>query len=92
MTFTITVPERIANRLAPFSQAEREDYLNELLEEAWKADDVAAAWDAQIETDVLAGKFDTMAAEAHANYVAGHTYPAPSALNRSQNRVPEKAP
>ncbi len=90
MTFAITVPERIANRLAPFSQTEREDYLNELLEEAWKADD-AAAGDAQIEADVHAGKFDAMAAEAHASYIAGRTYPAPSALNRSQNRTPEKA-
>lgn len=92
MTFTITVPERIANHLAPYSQTEREEYLAELLDEAWKAHDASEAWDARIEADILAGKWDKMAEEAHESYLAGRTLPAPSARNRHQNRTPEKAP
>ncbi len=92
MTVTITVPERIASHLAPYSQAERDEYLAELFAEAWKAFDEEQAWDARIEADILAGKWDKMAAEAHASYVAGQTLPAPSAQNRSQNKTPEKVP
>jgi hypothetical protein len=37
----------------------------------WFSEFDAAAWDAQIEADAVAGKFDAMAAEALAEYHAG---------------------
>jgi hypothetical protein len=37
----------------------------------WFAEFDAAAWDAQIEADAAAGKFDALAAEALAEYQAG---------------------
>ena len=39
----------------------------------WFAEFDAAAWDAQIETDAAAGKFDALAAEALAEHQAGKT-------------------
>ena len=39
----------------------------------WFAEFDAAAWDAQIETDAAAGKFDALAAEALAEHRAGKT-------------------
>ena len=79
MTLSITVPERIAEHLAPYSPTERDEYMNELLAEAWKAFDEEQAWDAQIEADILAGKFDKMSNEALAAHAAGRTFPAPGA-------------
>ncbi len=37
----------------------------------WFLEFDAAAWDAQIEADARAGKLETMAAEARAEYTAG---------------------
>ena len=37
----------------------------------WFAKFDAAAWDAQIEADAAAGKFDALAQEAHAEYKTG---------------------
>ena len=39
----------------------------------WFTEFDAAAWDAQIETDAAAGKFDALAAEALAEHQAGKT-------------------
>jgi hypothetical protein len=39
----------------------------------WFAEFDAAVWDAQIETDAAAGKFDALAAEALAEHKAGRT-------------------
>ena len=38
---------------------------------AWFAEFDAAAWDGQIEADAAAGKFDTLAEEALAEYMSG---------------------
>ena len=40
---------------------------------AWFSEFDAAVWDRQIETDVNTGKLDTLANEALAEHVAGHS-------------------
>lgn len=89
MTLTITVPEEIAQEIVGLSEAERETFVVDILSEAWRE---AARWDAQIEADILAGKFDKMGDKALAASAAGRTLPAPSFIAMQGNTPVEKVP
>ena len=61
----MTTVQSLENTVATLSAAELAEFRH------WFAEFDAAKWDAQIEADAAAGKFDKMAAEALAEYDTG---------------------
>ena len=74
MTVTITLPDEIAERLAPYSETECAEYVADLFTEAWHD---AERHDARLEAAIHAGAFDALAAEAQTDRAAGRIYHAP---------------